>query len=150
AGRRIEAVAAPDLIAVRMYTGWRSLAEGLIKNAVAGFQSGGARSAFVGIRQAPIAFLPVALLLAGGVGRYGGGGRPGGRPGGSPLQVAGAALAGITLASYAWLARRRYRLGVGWGLLYPLGLAIYFGLAGVGFIRLRTGRGVVWKGRVLR
>ena len=150
AGGRIEAVAAPDLIAVRMYTGWRSLAEGLIKNAVAGFQSGGARSAFVGIRQALIAFLPLALLLAGVMSEYNAGGRPGGRPGGSPLQVAGAALAGVTLASYAWLARRRYRLGVGWGLLYPIGLAVYFGLAGVGFIRLRAGRGVVWKGRVVR
>jgi chlorobactene glucosyltransferase len=145
AGRRIEAVAAPDLIAVRMYTGWRSLAEGLIKNAVAGFQSGGARSAFVGVRQALIAFLPLALLVAVYVaGVYGG------RPSGPPLPAAGAALAGVALASYAWLAWRRYRLGVGWGLLYPLGLAVYFGLAGVAFIRLRTGRGVVWKGRLFR
>ncbi len=158
AGWRIEAVAAPDLIAVRMYTGWRSLAEGLGKNAIAGFQSGGLRSAFVGLRQALIAFLPLALLL---VGVYVAGGRTqgsplpaGGRTQGSPLPAAlllhGVVLAGVVLASYAWLAWRRYRLGAGWGLLYPLGLAIYFGLAGAAFVRLRAGRGVVWKGRRFR
>jgi glycosyltransferase involved in cell wall biosynthesis len=144
AGLRLEAAAAPDLIAVRMYTGWRSLAEGLSKNAVAGFRSGGARSSFVAARQALIAFLPFALLIAGVWGDHGG----------SSLQVAlvvhGVVMAAVTLATCAWLARRRYRLGVGWGLLYPLGLAIYFGLAGSAFARLATGRGVVWKGRVFR
>jgi hypothetical protein len=35
-------------------------------------------------------------------------------------------------------------------MLYPLGLAIYFGLAGSAFIRLASGRGVLWKGRVFR
>jgi chlorobactene glucosyltransferase len=139
AGWRIAAVAAPDLIAVRMYTGWRSLAEGLIKNAVAGFQSGGRRSAFVGARQALIAFLPLVLLAAFG-----------GRPSERPLRMIAAVSAVITWGGYAWLARRRYRLGVGWGLLYPLGLAIYFGLAGLAFVRLRSGRGVVWKGRRFR
>jgi chlorobactene glucosyltransferase len=144
AGLRLEASAAPDLIAVRMYTGWRSLAEGLSKNAVAGFRSGGSRSSFVAARQALIAFLPFVLLLGS---RWGG-------QGGSPVQVAlalyGVALAAITLATYAWLAWRRYRRGFGWGILYPLGLAIYFGLAGVAFARLATGRGVVWKGRTFR
>jgi cellulose synthase/poly-beta-1,6-N-acetylglucosamine synthase-like glycosyltransferase len=144
AGVRMAAVAAPELVAVRMYTGWRSLAEGLIKNAVAGFQSGGARSALVGTRQALIAFLPFALLglawQAGGMA--------------APLRMAlvahGMVLAMITLGSYAWLAWRRYRLGAGWGVLYSLGLALYFGLAGVGLFRLTTGRGVSWKGRVFR
>jgi glycosyltransferase involved in cell wall biosynthesis len=144
AGLRLEAAAAPDLVAVRMYTSWRSLAAGLTKNAVAGFRSGGARSSFVAARQALIAFLPFALLL---------GSRWGGSIG-SSLQAAlvlhGATLAIVTLATYAWLAWRRYRLGFGWGLLYPLGLAIYFGLAGGAFVRLATGRGVVWKGRVFR
>jgi chlorobactene glucosyltransferase len=140
AGCRIAAVAAPDLIAVRMYTGWRSLAEGLIKNAVAGFQSGGRRSAFVGARQALIAFLPLVLLAA----------AFGGRPSGRLLRMIAAVSAVITWGGYAWLARRRYRLGFGWGLLYPLGLAIYFGLAGVAFVRLRSGLGVVWKGRRFR
>jgi glycosyltransferase involved in cell wall biosynthesis len=144
AGLRLEAAAAPDLIAVRMYTGWRSLAEGLSKNAAAGFRSGGARSSFVAVRQALIAFLPFVLLVGSRWDDHGG----------SPLQVVlawhGIVLAMITLATYAWLARRRYRLGAAWGILYPLGLAIYFGLAGVAFVRLATGRGVVWKGRVVR
>ena len=141
-GLRLEAAAAPDLIAVRMYTGWRSLAEGLSKNAVAGFRSGGGRSSFVAARQVLIAFLPFVLLAGSRWGDHGG----------SPVQMVwvwhAVVLAAITLAIYAWLAWRRYRLGVGWGLLYPLGLAIYFGLAGIAFVRLATGRGVVWKGRV--
>jgi hypothetical protein len=143
AGMRLEAATAPDLIAVRMYTGWRSLAEGLSKNAAAGFRSGGARSPFVAARQALIAFLPFALLIAGAWSW--------GNNGGSPLEAAwvlhGVVLLMMTLATCAWLAWRRYRLGAGWGLLYPLGLAIYFGLAGIAFARLASGRGVVWKGR---
>jgi hypothetical protein len=146
AGVRMAAAAAPELVAVRMYTGWGSLAEGLIKNAVAGFQSGGARSAMVGMRQALIAFLPLALLLAGLLWDAGGGGAPFG----VALLAHGAALGVVTLGSYAWLAWRRYRLGIGWGLLYPLGLALYFGMAGIGFFRLVSGRGVSWKGRVFR
>jgi chlorobactene glucosyltransferase len=144
AGLHLQAATAPDLIAVRMYTDWHSLAEGLSKNAAAGFRSGGTRSWFVAVRQALIAFLPFVLLLGSGWGDHGG----------SPhLQMVlawhGIALAAITLATYAWLAWRRCRLGVGRGLLYPLGLAVYFGLAGIAFARLATGRGVVWKGRVL-
>ncbi|HET9222573.1 MAG TPA: glycosyltransferase, partial [Roseiflexaceae bacterium] len=148
AGLRLEALAAPDLVAVRMYTGWRSLAEGLSKNALAGFRSGGSRSWFVAARQTLIAFLAYALVATGWWAW-----QPGDR-GGSLLQAAlvlyGLALAIVTLVTYAWLARRRYRLGFGWGMLYPLGLAIYFGLAGIGLVRLASGRGVVWKGRVFR
>jgi glycosyltransferase involved in cell wall biosynthesis len=147
AGLRLEAAAAPDLITVRMYTGWSNLAEGLSKNAAAGFRSGGVRSSFVAVRQALIAFLPFVLLIA-GVGAYTG------AHGGSPLQVVlalhGGILAVVTLATYAWLAWRRYHLRAGWGLLYPLGLAIYFGLAAIAFVRLAAGRGVVWKGRIFR
>ena len=53
AGYRLEAAAAPDLIAARMYAGWDSLAEGLGKNAVAGYRSGGMRSGWVGARAGP-------------------------------------------------------------------------------------------------
>jgi chlorobactene glucosyltransferase len=138
AGLRMEAIAAPDLIAVRMYTGWRSLAEGLSKNAVAGFRSGGARSVWVGTRQALIAFLPAVLLLTGAL-NHG--------DESVSLLLHGAILAALTLTSYAWLAHHRYRVAAGWVLLYPLGLAIYFGLAGAALVRLRAGRGVAWKGR---
>lgn len=40
------------------------------------------------------------------------------------------------------LTARRYRIGAWWGALYPLGTAIYFGLAAWGLLRLRSGRGV--------
>jgi chlorobactene glucosyltransferase len=145
-GLRLEAAAAPDVIAVRMYTGWGSLAEGLSKNALAGFRSGGARSWLVAVRQSLIAFLPLVLMSA-GLGAWLA------SPVWSPLQLAalyGIGLVIVVSATQAWLAWRRYRIGPGWGLLYPLGLAVYFGLAGAAFVRLATGRGVMWKGRVFR
>jgi hypothetical protein len=143
AGYRLEAATAPDLIAARMYAGWASLAEGLGKNAVAGYRSGGARSGWVAVRLALAAFLPGYLLLAGAWLALS-------RPGafiGTLLLLHGALLAALALACWGWLARRRYRLAPWWGALFPLGLAIYFGLAAYALLRLRSGRGVVWRGR---
>jgi chlorobactene glucosyltransferase len=143
AGYRLEAAAAPDLIAARMYVGWASLAEGLGKNAVAGYRSGGTRSGWVGARLALVAFLPCYLLLAGTVLALA-------RPGsviGAALLLHGALLAALALVCWGWLARRRYRLAPWWGALFPLGLAIYFWLAARTLLQLRSGRGVVWKGR---
>lgn len=144
AGLRIAAVAAPAQIAVRMYTGWPSLAEGLIKNAVAGFKSGGTRSAFVGLRQAAIAFVPLQLLAGAAVARAQGSAWA------PALLGLGAALLLVGAASAGWLARQRYRISALWGLAYPLGLAIYFGLTATALLRLRLGFGVRWKGRVFR
>lgn len=130
-GARIAAVNGAEQIAVRMYTDWPNLAEGLIKNAVAGFRSGGWRSAFVGLRQALIAWLPWGLLavwLQGGA-----------------LLWLGCAL--LAWGSTAWLVWRRYRLNPAWGLLYPLGLSVYFGLTAIAVVRLSLGQGVRWKGR---
>lgn len=138
-GCRMEAVCAPDLIAVRMYDGWASLSEGLGKNAVAGYRSGGARSAWSGLRQMLLAFLPWNIVLAGLLA-----GAPGDR---TALLAAGALLSALTLAGFGLIVRRRFRIALLWGLAYPLGLAIYFGLAARAFVRLRSGRGVVWKGR---
>jgi hypothetical protein len=143
AGYRLEAAAAPDLIEARMYAGWHSLVEGLGKNAVAGYRSGGARSGWVGMRQALSAFLPLHLLLAGGL-------LAALRPEsafGAVLMLHGAALALLALACWGWLARRRYRLAPWWGVLFPIGTAIYFWLAARALLRLRSGRGVTWKGR---
>lgn len=146
AGHRLEAAAAPDLITVRMYTGWRTLAEGLTKNAVAGYRSGGRRSALVGARQALIVFLPWYLLAAGvaletwqpenGLGAV--------------LVYLGALLAAVALLCWGAIARRRYRIAAAWGALLPLGTAVYFGLAAYALLRLRRGEGVVWKGRTFR
>jgi GT2 family glycosyltransferase len=143
AGYRLEAAAAPDLIEVRMYTGWASLAEGLGKNAVAGYRSGGARSGWVGARLALVAFLPCYLLLAGALLALA---QPS-APIGAVLLLHGARLAALALVCWGWLARRRYHLAPWWGALFPLGLAIYFWLAARALLRVRSGRGVVWKGR---
>jgi GT2 family glycosyltransferase len=143
AGYRLEVAIAPDLIAARMYAGWASLAEGLGKNAVAGYRSGGARSGWVGARLALVAFLPWYLLLAGAVLALA-------RPDaliGVVLMLHGALLALLALGCWGWLARRRYRLAPWWGALFPIGVAIYFWLAAHALLRLRSGRGVVWKGR---
>jgi cellulose synthase/poly-beta-1,6-N-acetylglucosamine synthase-like glycosyltransferase len=143
AGYRLGAANAPDLIESRMYTGWGSLAEGLGKNAVAGYQSGGRRSAWVGMRQALIAFLPWYVLAAGAL-------LAAHQPMSSlglVLMLHGALLAAIALACWGWMARRRYRVAMGWGALFPAGTAIYFWLAARALVRQRRGRAVTWKGR---
>jgi cellulose synthase/poly-beta-1,6-N-acetylglucosamine synthase-like glycosyltransferase len=146
AGYRVEVAAAPDLVEVRMYSGWRSLAEGLGKNAVAGYRSGGRRSAWVGARQALVAFLPWYLLGAGAL-------LAAAQPG-APLARAllwhGALLGLSGLACWGWITRRRYRVAALWGALFPAGMAIYFGLAARALLRLRLGRGVTWKGRTFK
>ncbi|MEO7909006.1 MAG: glycosyltransferase family A protein [Roseiflexaceae bacterium] len=146
AGYRLEAAAAPELIAARMYAGWASLAEGLGKNAVAGYRSGGARSGWVGARMALVAFLPWYVLLAGGLLALA-------RPDaviGVVLLLHGALLAALALICWGWLAHRRYRIARCWGVLFPIGLAIYFWLAARALLRLRSGRGVIWKGRTFK
>ncbi len=143
AGYPLEAAVAPDLIEVRMYTGWASLAEGLGKNAVAGYRSGGTRSGWVGARLALVAFLPWYLLLAGALLALA---RPG-APLGAVLMLHGVLLAALELACWGWLTRWRYRIAPWWGALFPLGMAIYFWLAARALLRLRSGHGVTWKGR---
>jgi chlorobactene glucosyltransferase len=126
-----------------MYTGWSSLAEGLGKNAVAGYRSGGLRSGLAGARLALVAFLPLYLLGAGALLAYT---QPVSGLGGA-LLAHGAALLAVALVCWGWIARHRYRVAAGWGALFPLGLAAYFGLAARALILLRIGRGVAWKGR---
>jgi hypothetical protein len=143
AGYRLEAAIAPNLIEARMYTGWASLAEGLGKNAVAGYRSGGTRSGSVGARLALVAFLPWYLLLAGlllALARLG-------TAIAVVLMVYGALLAALESVCWGWLARRRYRIAPWWGALFPIGVAIYFWLAARALLRLLSGRGVTWKGR---
>jgi hypothetical protein len=144
-GHRLEAARAPELLSVRMYTDWASVAEGLGKNAVAGYRSGGARSAWVGLRQALLAFAPLQLLI---VGTLVWGASPSVYAG--ALMLHGAILALIVCATMAWLIHKRYRISPFWALLYPVGLALYFALAARTLLRLRTRRGVMWKGRVVR
>lgn len=141
AGLRVAAAHAPNLIAVRMYDGWPSLRAGLSKNAVAGYRSGGARSAWAGLRQSLAAFTPWYLL---GTGALLGGAA------GAILLAHGAGLLLLQLWCWGWLAARRDRAPAWHGALLPLGTAIYFGLAAWGLLRLRSGRGLEWKGRLFR
>lgn len=144
AGFRLLAASAPELLKVRMYTNWRTVAEGLRKNATAGYSSGGLRSAWVGFRQMLIAFGPLWLggvalvclalgepVLAAVVGIH---------------AVVAVLLAVLTTC---WLFARRHRLSPLWGALYPLGLALYLGIAATGFLRVYRGQGVIWKDRVV-
>jgi hypothetical protein len=97
------------------------------------------------MRQALIAFLPWYVLAAGAL-------LAALRPMsslGAVLMLHGALLAAIALASWGWIARRRYQIAIGWGALFPIGTAIYFWLAARALVRLRRGRGVTWKGRTL-
>jgi GT2 family glycosyltransferase len=143
-GMCLEALVAPDLIVVRMYTGWRDLAEGLRKNAVAGFRSGGPRAAWVGVRLMLMAVLPLDLLAAGA-------GLTAARSGGwlgPALLAAGALLLAVSWLCWGVAVRHRHRIGAAWGALLPLGAAAYFWLAATALVRLKSGRGVRWKGRV--
>jgi hypothetical protein len=70
-----------------------------------------------------------------------------GAPIGAVLMLHGALLAVLELVCWGWLARRRYRIAPWWGALFPLGMAIYFWLAARALLRLRSGHGIMWKGR---
>lgn len=144
AGYAITAFAAPHLLAIRMYDGWNSLSEGLTKNAVAGHRSGGVRSVWVGLRQALIAFAPLYVIFTGIVLWLT-------EPGtlGVVLLFHGIGLTLITISSVSWIMYQRYRISPLWGVLYPIGLALYFGIACYAFVRAWRGQGVVWRGRII-
>lgn len=145
AGYRLEAAVAPELIEVRMYTGWATLTEGLRKNAAAGWRSGGMRSTWVGARQALLAFGPLYLLLAAALAWSA-------EPGGALAVVLLLHALGLALLAHGtaiWLTARRYRVAPLWGLFYPVGLALYFAIAASGFLRVWTGQGVTWKDRTI-
>jgi chlorobactene glucosyltransferase len=134
-GLAIAVLEATELCRVRMYTDWESLAEGLTKNAVAGLKSGGLRSTFVGLRQATVAFAPLAGLVVGTM------------IASTTILLMSLGALLLTLGSMVAVARRRFGLSLGWALIGPLGLAVYFGLTARAGLRLALGRGVSWKGR---
>ena len=111
AGFRIRAADAPDVLHIRMYDGWRSLREGLGKNAVAGFRSGGGRSTWVGFRQSLIAFGPLYLVGAGAAAWFM-------QP--TPIALAvlthGVVLLTLVLLMTGWLFVRRHRISPLWRL----------------------------------
>ncbi len=143
-GYMLEAALAPDLLEVRMYNGWSTLAEGLKKNAVAGYRSGGTRSGLMGLRLGLMAIMPwnmlaarSALILLGG----------------DPALTEALALAGgalLLIGALCWgiVIRYRFRISPLWGILYGAGTAIYFALAAQALRQIRSGKGVAWKGRM--
>lgn len=142
AGGRVGVAEGMDQLRVRMYTSGREVAAGLMKNAAAGYRSGGGRSAWAMLGLALTTFGPLWLLALGALGLVLGdvGLAWSGLLGGGLSLLAALALRGA-------LYRQLYRQPAAYGLLWPLGLAGYMLIAGVGLWRVRSGRGVTWKGR---
>ncbi|NNJ09723.1 glycosyltransferase [Chloroflexales bacterium ZM16-3] len=142
AGGRVGIAEGMAFLRVRMYTSGREVAEGLMKNAAAGYRSGGGRSAWAMAGLILETFGPAWLLLAGLAGlALGDFGLSWAGLGGGGLSL----LAALSLR--ATLYRRLYGLPAAYGLLWPLGLLAYLLIAGIGMWRVRSGRGVIWKGR---
>jgi glycosyltransferase involved in cell wall biosynthesis len=140
-GYRLRAVGGPELMRVRMYTRLSEVAEGLRKNAWAGYAAGGWRSAWAGVQQGVLAFVPMGLVATGAWLRW----RE--RHVGTQLASWGLLLWAITTGYWGYVIVRLHRLNPLWALLYPFGTLSYFVLAGWAWLSLRLGRGVTWKGR---
>lgn len=142
AGGKVGAAAGMRYLQVRMYTNGREVVEGLMKNAAAGYRSGGGRSGWAMLGLVLEAFGPVSLLAVGVLALV---------LGDTASAWAGLLGGGFSLlASFALRAilyQRLYRLSAAYGLLWPLGLSSYLLIAGLGMLRVRSGRGVIWKGR---
>ncbi len=142
AGYRVGGGDALDQIRVRMYTSGREVVAGLSKNAAAGYSSGGLRSLAVAGRLAAMAYGPLWLLAVGAGLMLSGAGATG-----RPVAALGALTLGAGLALWGAIYRRLYALSPLYGLLWPLGLMAYLLIALGGMWRVRSGRGVEWKGR---
>lgn len=145
AGYRMCAVGGPDLMRVRMYTRFSEVAEGLRKNAIAGFRAGGNwRSAWGGFRQGVLAFGPLILLGCGLILVTQD------RSAGAALIVCGLGLLTLMLGYWGYVVHRLHHLHPLWAALYPFGTLCYFGLAAQAFWSIIRGQGVTWKGRSYR
>lgn len=132
-----------ELLRVRMYHNGAEVAHGLTKNAAAGYRSGGARSAWAAARLVGLAFGPLCLLAAGAALLATGAGATG-----WAIVALGALTLAAGLAFWSTLYRQLYSLSPFHALLWPVGLSAYLLIALRGMWRVRSGRGVVWKGRV--
>lgn len=142
AGFRTGAVVALAHLRVRMYTNGREVLEGLTKNAVAGYASGGGQAVWAGTRQFLLILAPM-WLSAGAVGLhvYEGALRA--------WLVSGYALLVwlVAISFWAILLQRFYALAWWYALLWPFGMLCYGVIALRGFWRIWSGRGINWKGR---
>lgn len=129
-------------LSVRMYTNGREVVEGLTKNAAAGVRAVGGRSGLVVLRLVLMTFGPPWLIgsginwlaLGGGVAAW---------------SVLGLGIMTLMTSIAFWgvIYRRLYRQPAGYALLWPLGLLSYLLIALRSFWLVRSGRGVMWKGR---
>jgi hypothetical protein len=141
AGFRVGGAEGLEYLSTRMYHNGREVAEGLAKHAAAGARNSGARSWQAAVWQLALAWGPLTLIWIG-----------------AALLASGSGEAAFVMAAgvLAWAAglwlwgamyRRQYRLNPLYALLWPLGLLAYLVVALCGMWRVRSGRGVSWKGR---
>ncbi len=142
AGFRTGAAAGQQDLRVRMYTSGHEVFEGLTKNAVAGYRSGGDRSFWAGMRQFVLAFGPLDLLILGLVLLI---------SRGDVLAWAvvlhGIAALLVALSFWSWLLHTMYNVPRSYALLWPAGVLCYSIIALHSIWRVQSGRGVIWKGR---
>jgi glycosyltransferase involved in cell wall biosynthesis len=142
AGFRTGAAEGIDYLRVRMYTSGRQVFEGLTKNAIAGYLSGGEQSLWSSIRQFLLILAPLWLNI-GALGlmfSYG------------DIQARVVCLAGVFVALVAlgfWgmLLWKLYKLPWYYAPLWPFGMICYGCITLYGLWRIRMGHGVIWKGR---
>jgi len=133
AGFRTVFLDAGPHVRCRMYEGYAASLEGISKNIYDFFRTRSALFAAALTSLVALVVAPLALLVL--------------SPGGPPPAIGGAVLAFLTAWSVT-LWDRRLRWWV--PLLYPLAFVHLLWMAWRCFGRSVTGRGVVWKGRVVR
>ncbi len=142
AGFRTGAAEGHQDLRVRMYTSGHEVFEGLTKNAVAGYRSGGDRSFWAGMRQFMLAFGPfdllflglVLLVFRGDVVAW-------------AIVLHGIAALLVALSFWSWLLHTMYHVPRSYALLWPVGVLCYSIIALHSIWRVQSGRGVIWKGR---
>ncbi len=134
AGGRLALVDGREYVHTTMYHGLAEHWDGWSKNAYAGSRGGLWFFVLMVLGLPMVCILPFALLLAGALSR---------RP---RLVLPAAASVAATLAYRSRLDRE---LGVPrrYGWTHPLGALVFTGILARSFWRVRSGRGVVWRGR---
>lgn len=141
AGYRIAILSAPDLLSVRMYAGWGALVEGMAKHASVGMGDTGLRAVLIAMRQAFLAWWPLDLLLLAF--------RPDSLAQRRPLLFVAGCLFTTQFSIWTWAMRRHFGLSWREALLMPAGTLLYFLMAARAMLRLRLGKGLLWRGRAL-
>jgi glycosyltransferase involved in cell wall biosynthesis len=145
AGYRVGAATDRDHLRVRMYTNGREVLEGLTKNALAGYLSGGGRAFWVGARLFLLSLAPFWLLATGlwlllttGMAEA---------VVGWVLCCIGITTLLVALVLWRMLLSSLYSLPWYYAPLWPFGLACYGLILLRSLWQVRSGRGVNWKGR---